>query len=101
MATAIISGSHTHFVFVERNNEVVLDNRGGHGGSDEEEDDIQLNFRLVYDFATTAPLDEISFILKTKEYNMKAAEESIKGNYGHCLGDWRADFGSSRGSAEG
>lgn len=86
MAMAIISGSHTHFVFVERNNEVVLDNRGGHGGSDEEEDDIQLNFRLVYDFATTAPLDEISFILKTKEYNMKAAEESIKGNYGHCLG---------------
>ena len=86
MATAIISGSHTHFVFVERNNEVVLDNRGGHGGSDKEEDDIQLNFRLVYDFATTAPLDEISFILKTKEYNMKAAEESIKGNYGHCLG---------------
>ena len=86
MAMAIISGSHTHFVFVERNGEVVMDNRGGHGGSDEEEDDIQLNFRLVYDFATTAPLDEISFILKTKEYNMKAAEESIKGNYGHCLG---------------
>ena len=86
MAMAIISGSHTHFVYVERNGEVVLDNRGGHGGADEEEDDIQLNFRLVYDFATTAPLDEISFILKTKEYNMKAAEESIKGNYGHCLG---------------
>ena len=86
MATAIISGSHTHFVYVERNGEVVMDNRSGHGGSDEEEDDIQLNFRLVYDFATTAPLDEISFILKTKEYNMKAAEESIKGNYGHCLG---------------
>ena len=86
MATAIISGSHTHFVYVERNGEVVMDNRDGHGGNDEEEDDIQLNFRLVYDFATTAPLDEISFILKTKEYNMKAAEESIKGNYGHCLG---------------
>ena len=86
MAMAIISGSHTHFVYVERNGEVVLDSRGGHGGGDEEEDDIQLNFRLVYDFATTAPLDEISFILKTKEYNMKAAEESIKGNYGHCLG---------------
>lgn len=86
MAVAIISGSHTHFVYVERNGEVVMDNRGGHGGADEEEDDIQLNFRLVYDFATTAPLDEISFILKTKEYNMKAAEESIKGNYGHCLG---------------
>ena len=86
MAMAIISGSHTHFVYVERNGEVVLDNRGGHGGANEEEDDIQLNFRLVYDFATTAPLDEISFILKTRDYNMKAAELSIKGNYGHCLG---------------
>ena len=86
VATAIISGSHTHFVFVDRNGEVVLDNRGGHGEGDEADDDIQLNFRLVYDFATTAPLDEISFILKTKEYNIKAAELSIKGNYGHCLG---------------
>jgi L-cysteine desulfidase len=53
---------------------------------DEADDDIQLNFPMVYEFATTAPLDEISFILKTRDYNMKAAELSIKGNYGHCLG---------------
>ena len=86
VATAIISGSHTHFVFVDRDGEVVLDNRGGNGGANEGDDDVQLDFRLVYDFATTAPLDEISFILKTKEYNIKAAELSIKGNYGHCLG---------------
>lgn len=85
-ATAIISGSHTHFVFVDRDGEVVLDNRGSNGGANEGDDDVQLDFRLVYDFATTAPLDEISFILKTKEYNIKAAELSIKGNYGHCLG---------------
>ena len=85
-ATAIISGSHTHFVFVDRDGEVVLDNRGGNGGANEGDDDVQLDFHMVYDFATTAPLDEISFILKTKEYNVKAAELSIKGNYGHCLG---------------
>ena len=42
--------------------------------------------RLVYDFATTAPVDELRFILKTRDYNIKAAEESLKGNYGHCLG---------------
>lgn len=84
-ATAIISGSHTNFVYVERNGDVVFDKRDGAKG-DEADDDIQLNFPMVYEFATTAPLDEISFILKTKEYNMKAAEESIKGNYGHCLG---------------
>lgn len=85
-ATAIISGSHTHFVYVERNGEVVLDNRGNHGGTAEDGEDVQLDFQMVYDFAMTAPLDEISFILKTKEYNIKAAELSIKGNYGHCLG---------------
>lgn len=85
MSSAIIAGSHTHFVFVERNGEVVLDKRG-HVKGDEEEEDIQLNMKMVYDFATTSPLDEIRFILKTKEYNMKAAELSIKGNYGHCLG---------------
>lgn len=84
-ATAIIAGSHTNFVYVERNGEVVFNKRGG-AAADVEDDDIQLNLRLVYEFATTAPLDEIRFILKTKEYNMKAAEESIKGNYGHCLG---------------
>ena len=85
-AKAIISGSHTHFVLVERNDEVVMDNRGGQAGSSEGDEDVQLDFRMVYDFAMTAPLDEISFILKTKEYNIKAAELSIKGNYGHCLG---------------
>lgn len=85
MSSAIIAGSHTHFVFVERNGEVVLDKRG-HVKGDEEDEDIQLNMKMVYEFATTSPLDEIRFILKTKEYNMKAAELSIKGNYGHCLG---------------
>ncbi len=85
-ATAIISGSHTHFVYVDRNGEVQLDQRNAHGAGCEEDEDIQLNLRMVYDFATTAPLDEIRFILKTQEYNMKAAELAIKGNYGHCLG---------------
>ena len=85
-AKAIISGSHTHFVLVERNDEIVMDNRGGQADGCEADEDVQLNFRMVYDFAMTAPLDEISFILKTKEYNIKAAELSIKGNYGHCLG---------------
>ena len=84
-ASAVLSGSHTHFVFAERNNEVVLDERSDKNDTEEEED-IQLSLRVVYDFAMTTPLDEIRFILKTKEYNMRAAEESIKGNYGHCLG---------------
>jgi len=84
-STAIISGSHTHFVRVTLDDEVLLDDQTGHC-SDGNEGDIELNLRLVYDFAMQAPLDEIRFILATRDYNLKAAQESIKGNYGHCLG---------------
>ena len=84
-ACAIIQGSHTHFVSVTRDDEVLLDEQASHS-SDSDEDDITLNLRLVYDFAMQAPLDEIRFILETRDYNLKAAQESVKGNYGHCLG---------------
>lgn len=82
---AIISGGHTHFVFVSSPTETLLDLKSG-TASTAEEDDILLCMRMVYDFATTAPLDEIRFILKTKEYNMNAARKAILGNYGHNLG---------------
>ncbi|MGP1477702.1 MAG: L-cysteine desulfidase family protein, partial [Phocaeicola sp.] len=50
------------------------------------DDDIQLTFRKVYEFATTAPLDEIRFMLESGEMNKKAAEQSFKGTFGHQLG---------------
>ena len=84
-ATAVIQGSHTRFVRITRDDEVLLDEQAGSSeGSDS--DDIELNLRLVYDFAMQAPVDEIRFILATRDYNLKAAQESLKGNYGHCLG---------------
>lgn len=84
-ATAIIAHDHTNFVYVERDGEAILDNRKP-SGSEKANNDICLNMRLVYDFATTTPVPEIEFILKTRDYNIRAAEESKKGNYGHCLG---------------
>lgn len=84
-ATAIIAGGHTNFVYEERNGTTLLDKRQCTGAK-EEEQDIQLNMKTVWDFATTAPVDDIAFILKTREYNIRAARESRKGNYGHCLG---------------
>ena len=84
-AVAISAGTHTCFVYEELNGKVLLDRRKGASGV-EEEGDVNLNMRMVYDFSTTTPTNEISFILKTRDYNLKAAEESLKGNYGHCLG---------------
>ncbi len=84
-ATAIIAGGHTNFVYEEASGKVLLDKRACLGGSADEEE-VQLTLRMVWDFATTAPLDDIRFILQTRDYNIRAAEESKKGNYGHCLG---------------
>ena len=41
---------------------------------------------MVYDFATTTPVGELHFILEAAELNKKAAEVSLRGDYGHKLG---------------
>lgn len=84
-ATCVIASSHTEFVLVKKDDEVLL-NKENKGEKEAEKEAVKLNMRLVYDFAMTTPVEEISFILKTREYNFRAAEESKKGNYGHCLG---------------
>lgn len=84
-AEAVISGSHTNFVYISRDGETLLDVNNT-GCEDGDNGDPELCMRTVYDFATTTPVDEIAFILKTRQYNLKAAEESVKGNFGHCLG---------------
>ncbi|MBO4984157.1 MAG: serine dehydratase subunit alpha family protein [Bacteroides sp.] len=84
-ATAVIAGGHTSFVFIKRNEEVLLDNQTG-GELSAEEEEVELTLRRVFDFATTAPLAEIEFIRETARLNKAAAEASFKGDYGHGLG---------------
>ena len=80
-ATAVIAGSHTRFV-----DGVTSVTSETSETSRTSEISVPLNLRLVYDFATTAPLGEIDFIMETRTYNMNAAREALKGNYGHNLG---------------
>ena len=51
-----------------------------------EESGEVLSLRLVYDFATETPVEELRFILQTRELNMAAAREALRHNYGHNLG---------------
>ena len=85
VATAIIAGGHTTFIYIERNGEVLFQKQ--HTASCEKEEEcLELTLRKVYDFALNTPLDEISFILETARLNKAAAERSFEGNYGHGLG---------------
>lgn len=80
-ASAIIAGGHTRFIDSEACLSISTAKTNAADSAD-----VPLNLRLVYDFATSAPLDEISFILEARTYNMNAARDALKGNYGHNLG---------------
>lgn len=95
-STAIISDGHTHFVYVEKNGEVLLDERVAIKDEGCEEQKLNLNLKKVYEFATTTPIDEIRFILEAKHLNMNAAELSFKGYFGHHLGKTLKDSKSKR-----
>ncbi|WP_278967217.1 serine dehydratase subunit alpha family protein [Phocaeicola coprocola] len=84
-ATAIISGGHTNFVYISRNQDVLLDNRTP-ASAEAQAAHVELTLRKVFDFATTAPLEEIEFILEVRRLNKNAAERSFQGKYGHELG---------------
>ena len=83
--TAVISGGHTNFVYLEKNGEVLLDTRPA-CKREAEVGEVDLSMRKVFDFATTAPLEEIRFILEARNLNKAAAERSFNGSYGHELG---------------
>ena len=84
-ATAIISGGHTNFVYISHNQDVLLDNRTP-ASAEAQAAHVELTLRKVFDFATTAPLEEIEFILEARRLNKNAAERSFQGKYGHELG---------------
>lgn len=84
-ATAIISGGHTNFVYISHNQDVLLDNRTP-ASAEAQTAHVELTLRKVFDFATTAPLEEIEFILEARRLNKNAAERSFQGKYGHELG---------------
>lgn len=45
-----------------------------------------MTLRRVFDYALTAPIDELAFIDEARRLNMAAAELALGGEYGHSLG---------------
>lgn len=84
----VISQEHTKIVYVEKNGAVLEDNCPCQDNTKErcETEALTLSYDLVYEFATTMPVEEIRFILETAELNKKASETSMKGKYGHTVG---------------
>lgn len=88
-ARAIIAREHTHYIYIGRNGIASFEASPSSctdSGTDEGGESVSLSLRKVYDFAMTAPLEDIAFIDEASHLNMEAARRSLEGNYGHCLG---------------
>lgn len=86
-ATAIITGGHTNFVYVEARGTVILDHREPQASSTACADDAPaLTLAKVWEFSMETPIEELRFILDTRRVNKAAAEQSFTGRYGHSVG---------------
>ena len=85
-ARAIIAREHTLLVFLEADGKVLCDRMELLGGQETGQEEEELTLRRVYDFATTAPLEDIEFINEAARLNREASQQALKGNYGHDLG---------------
>ena len=89
-ALAIISGGHSRFVHVSRCGQTLFSLERPATSEGEapvaEVKDPELTLKKVWDFAMTAPLEELEFILEAKRLNMNAANMSLQGDYGHAIG---------------
>ena len=84
-AQAIIKGTHTNFVLLRKDGQVLF-SKESCAMETVENEEVQLTLHKVYEFATTMPLDDLRFILEAKRLNEEAARSGLRENYGHQLG---------------
>ena len=84
-AEAVIKGSHNNFVYLRRDNDVLL-NVSHTTAIVDNMLEVNLNLRKVYDFATETDIEDLRFILDAKRMNEEAAEDGLRENFGHRLG---------------
>lgn len=88
-AVTVIKDGHDEIVSV-RFNDVQIS--GGRKGSQNTETpskttlDYKLTVKEILEFAETAPLEDIEFIMESSKLNYALAKEGLKGNYGLNVG---------------
>lgn len=91
-ARVVIQDEHTNFVVLERDGQSLMEQSSSTVDVTKPQEEAEVKFyqipslRTVYDFAMTAPLEEIDFINESARLNREAARKSLDSNYGHCLG---------------
>lgn len=96
-ARCIIDRTHTGMSLLELDGK-ILEQRGENEPSREEQcsehldnmaltsEDIALTFDMVYDYATTAPLEMLEFIHEAAQVNKSVGAYALDNKYGHNIG---------------
>ncbi len=87
-AEAIIAQRHTHFAYLRKGAEVLIDAPLATTATESDKGNaapLQLNAAMVYEYATTAPIEELAFIRETVRLNKAASDEGMQG-YGLRVG---------------
>lgn len=84
-AEARIATEHANFVYLRRGGDVIED-KPIHAGHADEEEEVELTLRKVYEFATETDVDDLHFILQARDMNEAAAADGLRENFGHQLG---------------
>jgi L-cysteine desulfidase len=89
-ASAVIRGSHSCIALVTRNCKVLEGSEEAVKPQEPSSSGLKyasaLTFAQIYELATTAPFDEVKFILEGAAMNRRIADEGLKGDYGLGIG---------------
>lgn len=84
----VISRSHANIILIERNGEILFERKNEieQGNVTADKSEPKLDMKLVYEFASSSPIEELEFILESKKLNKAAAELALENDFGHSLG---------------
>lgn len=83
-AKVIIAHKHTNFILVQKNEETLFSKEETKNKAEETSDHLCLD--EIYDFATNMPLEDLRFILQSKDLNDTISKEGLEKPMGHAVG---------------
>ena len=85
-AYAVIEDDHDRIVETSYADKILMTSESGAAAVERETGDYGLTVREIWDFAHTAPYEDIAFILEDRTLNLALAIEGLHGNYGLQVG---------------
>ena len=85
-AYAVIEDNHDHIVETSFADKILMSSESGAAAQERAGSDYSLTVKEIYDFAISAPFEEIAFILEDRTLNLALAREGLEGDYGLKVG---------------